>query len=353
MRRTLRRQDWGTDIIALLERRKTDGLIIATPGHTHVPLASGALDLGIPVLVEKPVAMTAAEAALLVEAMRAALASSCPGMCCASPKPHRMIADIVRSGEIGRVLALIARRHRDDSHALRYPDIDPVMMTMIHDIDLALWMARCSGCRSLWRCAALPASSAPRPTMSARDRNGAAWTLATAWTFPSMRIRPTGSKSSASVAASISRRARICANMAPRPARSTLRDAPDDPLASEVAYFVHCIRSGARPEAVTVATRMHGLMIAEAALASLRDGGIVRLPELSTRGGLLRSNYAVVGFMECPGQDRRAQAASTPPFWDDLNVDRAGTESHQSMMSPEDVAEVVMLQLRLPLAMLL
>ena len=58
--------DWGTDIIALLERRRTDGLIIATPGQSHVPLAQRALDLGIPVLVEKPVAMTAAEAGLLV-----------------------------------------------------------------------------------------------------------------------------------------------------------------------------------------------------------------------------------------------------------------------------------------------
>jgi hypothetical protein len=29
---------------------------------------------------------------------------------------------------------------RDDSHAVRYPDDDPVLMTLIHDIDIAQWV---------------------------------------------------------------------------------------------------------------------------------------------------------------------------------------------------------------------
>lgn len=38
------------------------------------------------------------------------------------------------------------------------------------------------------------------------------------------------------------------------------------------------------------------------------------------------------------------------PFWDDLNQDlhRAGTASRNAMMTAEDIAEIVMLQLRLP-----
>ena len=33
-----------------------------------------------------------------------------------------------------------SRRYRDDSHAVRYPDDDPVLMTLIHDIDIAQWV---------------------------------------------------------------------------------------------------------------------------------------------------------------------------------------------------------------------
>ena len=42
------------------------------------------------------------------------------------------------------------------------------------------------------------------------------------------------------------------------------------------------------------------------------------------------------------------------PFWDDLNVDihRSGTASRATLMRPDDVAEAVMLQLRLPRSVL-
>ncbi len=53
---------------------------------------------------------------------------------------HRMLLDIIRSPAVGTVLGFTSRRHRDDSHAVRYPELDPVLMTMIHDIDLAIWM---------------------------------------------------------------------------------------------------------------------------------------------------------------------------------------------------------------------
>ena len=46
------------------------GVIIATPHHTHAELASRALAAGISVLVEKPLATTAADAWALVEAER-------------------------------------------------------------------------------------------------------------------------------------------------------------------------------------------------------------------------------------------------------------------------------------------
>lgn len=75
--------------------------------------------------------------------------------------------------------------------------------------------------------------------------------------------------------------------------------------------------------------------------------------------GYCASKWAVMGFMECLGREMisRGIRVSTvcpgsvdTPFWDDLNVDLhpTGSESRRGMMSSDDVAEVVLLQLRLP-----
>lgn len=270
--------DWGTDIITLLERRAPDGLIIAAPGHTHVSIARQALELGIPVLVEKPVGMTAAEADILAEMDARGPGFVLPGHVLRFSKPHRMIADIVHSGEIGRVLSLSARRYRDDSHAVRYPDIDPVMMTMIHDIDLALWMAGTLP-REILALRSPADEQRSQTLVSARDRNGAAWTLATAWTFaadaaPPDRLEIVGERGGVDFETGS-----VLRQYGPKTREIDLaKSGPDDPLHSEVSYFVDCIRSGRRPEVVTSRDAHAGLMIAEAALASLRAGGIVTLP---------------------------------------------------------------------------
>lgn len=262
-------KDWGPDVMALLERLKPDGVIIASPGRTHVPLALGALALGIPALVEKPMAMTAAEAALLVEADARGPAFVLPGHVLRFSSPHRRIAEIIKSGEIGQVLSIYARRHRDDSHALRYADIDPIMMTMIHDIDLALWLtgAEASGVEALRS----PAGAQRSQTLvTAKGDAGAMWSLATSWTYPGEaapdRIEIVGERGGIDFETGAYIR-----QYGDRPRSIDLGgDGPDDSLFNEVSYFVSCIRSGTRPRVVASRDALAGLRIAEAALTSLR-----------------------------------------------------------------------------------
>jgi predicted dehydrogenase len=47
-------------------------IVVSTPNRTHVPLALRAIELGVPVLVDKPFAPTAAEAETVVQAAKAA-----------------------------------------------------------------------------------------------------------------------------------------------------------------------------------------------------------------------------------------------------------------------------------------
>jgi 3-oxoacyl-[acyl-carrier protein] reductase len=89
-------------------------------------------------------------------------------------------------------------------------------------------------------------------------------------------------------------------------------------------------------------------------------GGTKGYPDWS---GYCATKWAVVGFMECLAQEVTTKGVRVctlcpggidTPFWDDLNQDvhRSGSESRATLMRPEDVAETVMLQLRLPRSVL-
>ena len=96
-------------------------------------------------------------------------------------------------------------------------------------------------------------------------------------------------------------------------------------------------------------------------IAIASAGGTKGYPAWS---GYCATKWAVVGFMDCLAQEVTAKGIRVctlcpggidTPFWDDLNaeVNRSGTESRASLMRPEDVAETLMLQLRLPRSVLL
>jgi 3-oxoacyl-[acyl-carrier protein] reductase len=85
-------------------------------------------------------------------------------------------------------------------------------------------------------------------------------------------------------------------------------------------------------------------------------GGTKGYPDWS---GYCATKWAVVGFMDCLAQEVASQGVRVSticpggvdtPFWDALNEDinRAGTEGRAALMQPSDIAETVMLQLRLP-----
>lgn len=112
--------------------RGVDGVVVATPTSTHAEVVAEALDLGVPVFVEKP--LTAE-----VESARR-LAAAAPERLFVMDKWRyhpgvRELARIARSGELGEVVGIHSRRV---TLGHRYSDVDTVWIHAPHDLAIAL-----------------------------------------------------------------------------------------------------------------------------------------------------------------------------------------------------------------------
>lgn len=137
---------WFPDVPSLLAHRKPDGVIIATPNALHVEHALAAIEAGIPVLVEKPLADT------LEGAERLVAASERTGIPLAVGHHRRhnpMIQHarrIVEEGRLGRLVAvhsffwLMKPDDYFDVPWRREAGAGPVLINLSHDIDLLRYL---------------------------------------------------------------------------------------------------------------------------------------------------------------------------------------------------------------------
>jgi len=92
-----------TDAREVVENPDIDAVIIATPPRTHHALASQALRAGKHVLVEKPLAKTAAEARDLISLASAAGLVLMPGHTFLYSPPVNKVKELVDSGTLGEI----------------------------------------------------------------------------------------------------------------------------------------------------------------------------------------------------------------------------------------------------------
>ena len=85
--------------------RELDGVVIATPSALHAEQALAALERGLAVFCQKPLARTAAEARRVVEAARAADRLLGVDLSYRHVEAFRVAAELVRSGELGEIVA--------------------------------------------------------------------------------------------------------------------------------------------------------------------------------------------------------------------------------------------------------
>ena len=125
----------------MLDRVKPDGAIVAVPNRMHVKAGLACIARKIPIIVEKPVADSVAEALELVETGEKANVPILVGHHRRHNPIMRKAAEIIAGGGIGRVVAAnalwLSHKPKDyfDVAWRREAGGGPVLINAIHDID--------------------------------------------------------------------------------------------------------------------------------------------------------------------------------------------------------------------------
>lgn len=126
----------------LIEKNRPDGIVLATPNALHVEQALRCLRAGLPMLLEKPIATTVAEAERLVRAAdERAGATILVGHHRAHSPIMAKAKQVVDSGQLGRLVAITGSamfykpaQYFADGPWRREPGGGPILLNMIHEV---------------------------------------------------------------------------------------------------------------------------------------------------------------------------------------------------------------------------
>ena len=124
-------------VLASLEELagKADAAVVATPTHTHAEIGRQLMELGVDVLIEKPIAATLDEARMLIDAAaRTGRVLQVGHLERFNPAIAALEAVITKP--------LFFEVHRLSEFSPRSLDVDVVLDLMIHDIDIVLTLTQ-------------------------------------------------------------------------------------------------------------------------------------------------------------------------------------------------------------------
>lgn len=133
-------------ISAMLAATRPDGMVVATPNQLHLSHGLEAVAAGIPVLVEKPIADSVDAGRQLVEAAEKAGVPLLVGHHRRHNPLIRQAKSVIEAGRLGRIVSvhgffwLMKPDDYFETPWRRQPGAGPVLMNMIHDIDLLRYL---------------------------------------------------------------------------------------------------------------------------------------------------------------------------------------------------------------------
>ena len=127
------------DPLAMVREAEVDAVVIAAPTTAHVPLALAAIERGVPVLVEKPLAATVAEALRIVDAGRVSGVQVQVGHVERYNPAVLELGRLLRAGWLTTIYAIVSRRAGPFPARIR--DVGVTVDLATHDGDMLCWIA--------------------------------------------------------------------------------------------------------------------------------------------------------------------------------------------------------------------
>jgi predicted dehydrogenase len=275
---------WFDNAAALLDVCRPHGVSVVTSGSHHRAPTLEALRRGCSVLLEKPIAISSEEVAAIEAAAEASAGFVMPAHILRFTAPHIELRGRLAEGAIGELVGLSAVRSRGRGHARLFPDVHPALMTMIHDLDLAVWLSGARGVRVAAHAGARFEDGRPGmlfATVEATD--GSVWSLRANWLLPDeaiptdrLEVYGTGGVLLLDLQPTVT----LLGTTVEHVDHELTPDAHPGALEAEVAHFCTCLRDRVEPTAVTLDEAAHGIRLAEAIIESAAaDGRTVDLAE--------------------------------------------------------------------------
>ena len=125
--------------LAMIAEAELDAVVIAAPTTAHVPLALAAIERGIAVLVEKPLAATVDEAMRIVAAGRAAGVPIQVGHVERFNPAVLELGRLIDAGWLSTIYSIVSRRA--GPFPVRIRDVGVTVDLATHDADILSWIA--------------------------------------------------------------------------------------------------------------------------------------------------------------------------------------------------------------------
>lgn len=295
-----------TSLDDLLAQDCPDGMVLATPNALHVPQALQCMQAGLPILLEKPVATTVAQAQILVDRVEQSGAKVLVGHHRAHSPIMVKARQVVASGQLGRLVAVAgsATFFKPDQYFVDGPwrsqaGGGPILINMIHEIhSLRMLCGEIVAVQAMASTAVRGLPVEDTVAISLRFESGALGSFLLSDTAASARSWEQTSRENKAYASyddedcyvisgthgSLSVPTMRIKTYARAEDRSwwnpfevgTVGLVRDDPLSRQMSHFVQVIRGDA-PPLVTARDGLNNLRVTEAITEAAQHGGVVRL----------------------------------------------------------------------------
>lgn len=131
------------DNLDVISRPEVNAVIVSTPEHDHTRAVLQAIELGKPVLVEKPIALALGDARKIVAAVKQAKGDLYVGYSKRYTRSYILAKHYIAQGCLGQMVGATTRVYNSRAQAFqilkRSPHASPVLDVLTYYVDLVCW----------------------------------------------------------------------------------------------------------------------------------------------------------------------------------------------------------------------